>query len=129
MVVEGGWTSASVGGVVSSPATQARYIRRQAQLLDQARARFVFQLTFTDLDLSGMPPGSNLQFFASLGLVDVTIAPKNGAPRRCAGRRRAGTNAYAIFGARGAATLAMTNPASSMPISVSAIIVSTQRAG
>jgi hypothetical protein len=78
MVVEGGWTSASVGSVVSTPAKQARWIRRQVQLLDRARALFVFQLTFTDLDLTGvtLPPGSILPLFAALGLVDATLAPK-----------------------------------------------------
>ena len=78
MVVEGGWTSASVGGVVSSPLEQQRWIYRQMQLLDQANALFVFQLTFTDLDLSGvpLPPGSILPLFASLGLVDIHLNPK-----------------------------------------------------
>ena len=78
MVVEGGWTSASVGSVVSTPAKQARWIRRHIQLLDQAQALFVFQLTFTDLDLTGvtLPPGSILPLFAALGLVDATLVPK-----------------------------------------------------
>ena len=78
MVVEGGWTSASVGGVVSSPAKQARWMRRHVRLLDQAGAVFVFQLTFTDLDLTRipLPPGSILPLFAALGLVDATLAPK-----------------------------------------------------
>ena len=78
MVVEGGWTSASVGGVVSSPDEQARWIARQIQLLDEARALFVFQLTFTDLDLTGvpLPPGSILPLFAALGLVDANLAAK-----------------------------------------------------
>ena len=44
MVAEGGWTSASVGSVVSSPNLQARYITRQAQLLDSVKARAVVQL-------------------------------------------------------------------------------------
>ena len=34
MVMEGGWSSASVAGVASSPDLQARYIRRQMQLAD-----------------------------------------------------------------------------------------------
>jgi len=78
MVVEGGWTSASVGGVVSSTEKQQRWISRQAQLLDQAQALFVFQLTFTDLDLAANPPppGSILPLFAALGLVDVNLSPK-----------------------------------------------------
>ena len=78
LVVEGGWTSASVSTVVSSPEKQRRYLVRQAQLLDAADAIFVFQLTFTDLDLSTFPPPlpPNLGFFAYLGLVDANLNPK-----------------------------------------------------
>lgn len=78
LVVEGGWTSASVGGVTSSPESQARWIDRQVALLDGARAVAVFQLTFTDLDLSAipLPPGSILPLFAALGLVTDDLVPK-----------------------------------------------------
>lgn len=79
LVVEGGWTSASVGGVHSSPETQARYIRRQEQLLDAAKAVAVFQLTYADLDLTAFPPqppGSILPLFAQLGVVDTHLQPK-----------------------------------------------------
>ena len=78
MVTEGGWTSNSLGGLVSSPETQRRWIVRQAQLLDTARSIAVFQLTFTDLDLASyqQPPGSVLPLFAWLGLVDVNLMPK-----------------------------------------------------
>jgi hypothetical protein len=79
MVVEGGWTSATLGGgIVSSPEKQARYVRRQARMLDSAHAHAVFQLTFTDLDMTspGLPPGTNLSLFASLGLVDTHLRPK-----------------------------------------------------
>jgi hypothetical protein len=57
---------------------QARYLDRQAQLLDSARAIGLFQLTFTDLDLSGvtLPPGSILPLFAHLGIVDSALGPK-----------------------------------------------------
>ena len=77
-VTEGGWTSSSLGGTISSPETQKRYIVRQMELLDSARAVAVFQLTFTDLDLSGvaLPPGSILPLFAHLGLVDINLNPK-----------------------------------------------------
>ena len=76
MVVEGGWTSASAGTIVSSPEEQTRYIRRQARMLDSARAKAVFQLTFTDLDVQGgtFPPGALP--FAFLGLVDTELRPK-----------------------------------------------------
>jgi hypothetical protein len=78
MVTEGGWTSISFGSIVSSTQKQQRWIVRQMQLLDTAHAIAVFQLTFTDLDLSGitLPPGSILPVFAHLGLVDINLQPK-----------------------------------------------------
>ncbi|MEO6527435.1 MAG: hypothetical protein ABIP93_12470 [Gemmatimonadaceae bacterium] len=78
VVTEGGWTSASVTGVTSSPEMQARYIRRQMQLADAAKLLGVFQITFTDLDLASfnVPAGSILPLFAQLGLVDVTFRAK-----------------------------------------------------
>ena len=78
MVVEGGWTSASAGTIISSPEEQTRYMRRQARMLDSAHASAVFQLTFTDLDIPSLnlPPGSILPLFASLGLVDAELRPK-----------------------------------------------------
>ncbi|HSJ30795.1 MAG TPA: hypothetical protein VK933_05130 [Longimicrobiales bacterium] len=78
LVVEGGWSSASVAGVTSSPERQAAWIRRQMELADSAGAIAVTQITFTDLDLSTYPapPGSILPLFAHLGLVDTDFAPK-----------------------------------------------------
>lgn len=78
LVVEGGWPSVSVGSLVSSPALQARYIDRQTQLLDSAKATGLFQLTFYDLDLSANPPppGSILPLFAHLGLADSAMRAK-----------------------------------------------------
>ena len=78
VVLEGGWPSVAAGGVGSTPELQARYIRRQAEILDAAQAAAVFQITFTDLDLSASPPppGSVLPLFAHLGLVDSALAPK-----------------------------------------------------
>ena len=76
LVVEGGWPSDSAGAIASSPAKQARYLRRQAELLDRADALAVFQLTFTDLDPAYFPPGSILPLFATLGLVDANLTPK-----------------------------------------------------
>jgi hypothetical protein len=81
MVVEGGWPSASVRGVFSSsPEMQARYIARQSELLDAAKAIGVFQLSFTDLDLASFPKPlpAILPLFATLGLVDSDIRPKPG---------------------------------------------------
>jgi hypothetical protein len=77
MVTEGGWSSATIDSLVSSQAEQKRYITRQAQLLDKVHASAVFQLTFTDFDLSAFPsapPG--LVLFSHLGLVDDQLAPK-----------------------------------------------------
>jgi len=78
LVVEGGWPSVSVGSVVSSPAEEARYIHWQERLLDSARAKGVFQLTFYDLDLSNNPPppGSILPLFTHLGLADSALHAK-----------------------------------------------------
>ena len=78
MVVEGGWASVSAGTFTSTPQTQARYLSRQMQLLDSAHAIGVFQLEFADIALSSFnpPPGSILFLFATIGLVDTTLAPK-----------------------------------------------------
>jgi hypothetical protein len=81
MVVEGGWSSVTVtGGAVSSPAMQARYLRKQTQLLDAANGIGLFQLTFADLALSLIPPPppgtADVTIFAHLGLVDTLLVPK-----------------------------------------------------
>ena len=78
LVVEGGWPSVSVGAVTSSPIVQARYIARQAELLDASRAEGWFQLTFYDLDTTGLavPPGSALPLFTHLGLADSAMNAK-----------------------------------------------------
>jgi hypothetical protein len=78
LVVEGGWPSIAVGGVVSSPAEQARFIARQMELVERAGGRSLFQLTFYDLDVTGitLPPGSVLPLFTHLGLADSASNPK-----------------------------------------------------
>jgi hypothetical protein len=78
LVVEGGWTSGSAGTIQSSPATQARYLRRQERLLDSATAIAVFQLSYTDLDVSQYPAQqqASLGVFSQLGLVDTELRPK-----------------------------------------------------
>ncbi|HEU5262903.1 MAG TPA: hypothetical protein VFU41_15895 [Gemmatimonadales bacterium] len=78
LVVEGGWSSVSLDTLVSTPAEQARYIARQVELLDRVDARGVFQLTFYDLDLTGvfLPPGSILPLFTHVGLADSAFNPK-----------------------------------------------------
>jgi hypothetical protein len=79
MVVEGGWTSVSAGSVQSTPALQARYITRHAQLLDAVNARGLIQLLFADLDLASFPPPipANLPLFVNIGLTDSDF---NGKP-------------------------------------------------
>jgi hypothetical protein len=79
LVVEGGWTSAAVDSVQSSPTTQARYIRRHERMLDSAKAIAVFQLNYSDIDLAAyqpLPAGSLLPLFASIGLVNASLNPK-----------------------------------------------------
>jgi hypothetical protein len=83
MVTEGGWTSAPIplpngGSISGSPLLQQAYIDRQAVLLSAAKATAWFQLAFTDLDLSSLPPGisSNIDYFATIGLVDINLQSK-----------------------------------------------------
>jgi hypothetical protein len=83
-ISEGGWNSRTIPTGVngqfiqSSPAIQAAFIQRQGQLLSQAHATGLFQLTFTDLDLAGWPPAdaAGLSVFAFLGVVDSNFTPK-----------------------------------------------------
>ncbi|MRR49563.1 MAG: hypothetical protein EG825_01395 [Rhodocyclaceae bacterium] len=78
MVVEGGWTSASVAQLSSSPQMQARYLARLAQLADGMRARAVIQLLFADMDEESYPKPHppNLSWFTRIGLVDANFRPK-----------------------------------------------------
>jgi hypothetical protein len=94
-VVEGGWTSDPLPefGVASAPTTQARYIRRQAVLLERAQALAWFQITFTDLDLGALPPATAaaLRPFAFNGLVTAALAAKPALAEWDAIHRRART--------------------------------------
>ena len=78
MVVEGGWTSAAAGTVQSSPALQARYVTRHAQLLNAVGARGLIQLVFADIDLASLPPPipPNLPLFVNIGLTDSDFNAK-----------------------------------------------------
>jgi hypothetical protein len=78
LIVEGGWSSASVPGATSSPALQALWIKREMDLADRAGLAAITQISFTDLDMSSyrVPAGSILSVFAYLGLVDVDFHPK-----------------------------------------------------
>ncbi len=81
-VSEGGWASQTFmgpNGVINSSNTiQQNYLTRQSQLLDQAQAIALFQLTFTDINLSTVPSYVNptIKYFAYLGLVDGQLLPK-----------------------------------------------------
>jgi hypothetical protein len=78
VVVEGGWSSGSGAGFVSSPAEQARYFARQAQLLDRVQAKAWLQLTPTDIDVAEFPEAIRelVRPFASLGVLGPTLEPK-----------------------------------------------------
>lgn len=78
MVLEGGWTSTSVGSVTSSAEQQARYITRHADLLDAVGAKGWMQLQFADIDMASFPPPvpPNLPLFVSIGLTDSNFAAK-----------------------------------------------------
>src|SRR5215831_19993538 len=79
IVVEGGWTSAALGSMQSSTEMQARYVRRHEMILDSAKALAVFQLNYSDIDISSyplQPPGSSLAAFTSIGFVDVSLKAK-----------------------------------------------------
>lgn len=77
-VLEGGWSSVPVGPAPTSPAVQSAYVARHSRILNQAEAVGLFQITFTDLDVSAFPdpPGMALLPFAHLGIVDSALNPK-----------------------------------------------------
>lgn len=74
LMIEGGWPSVDVAGVPSDADEQARFIARNAALLDEARAIAWFQISFTDLDVAAFSPG--VAPFANLGLVTTALAAK-----------------------------------------------------
>lgn len=82
IVSEGGWTSASVAAVSSSPARQASYFARHAGLLDAVQAMGYFQLQFADIDIAAFPAPvpPNLPLFTSIGLVDADFRAKPALP-------------------------------------------------
>lgn len=77
-VIEGGWSSATVGSVESSPQEQRRYLERHAVLLDSIAATTVIQTLFADIDTTGHPAPlpDNLPLFTHLGLTDVDLNAK-----------------------------------------------------
>ena len=78
MVVEGGWTSEPVLNITSTPAVQAKYFRRQLELLARTSAIGWLQLAPTDLDLPFFPAELReaIRPFASLGVFDAQLRPK-----------------------------------------------------
>ncbi|MBZ0152818.1 MAG: hypothetical protein K8J09_14930 [Planctomycetes bacterium] len=78
LVSEGGWTSASVGSVTSTPQQQVRYLERQAELLDSVAATAWLHLLFADPDLATWPQPTppTLPLFTSIGFTDSSFAPK-----------------------------------------------------
>ncbi len=78
VVLEGGWPSVPVGAPASTPAMQGRYLSRQVRLLDAAGGAGLFQISFTDFDLSAFSPADSagLLLFAHIGLVDSVLHPK-----------------------------------------------------
>lgn len=82
-ITEGGWVSKNMDGpfgevIEGNEHHQQLYIQRQGELLDHAKATAVFQLLFTDLDVSSLPGHvePSIQYFAFLGLVDFDFQPK-----------------------------------------------------
>lgn len=77
-VSEGGWTSASVGTSVSSPALQTRYVDVQERLLDSIDAIAWLHLLFADPDLATWPQPipPTLPLFTSIGLCTSSFAAK-----------------------------------------------------
>ncbi len=78
-VTESGWASQSVTtpdrSFVSSPELQKAYVQHHTYLLNEVKAKAVFQLAFTDIDITGIPHDvpDNIGYFLSLGMVDVNF--------------------------------------------------------
>jgi hypothetical protein len=78
MIVEGGWSSAGAEPIRATPALQARWLARQAQLADSVGADALIQLLFADLDLDSFPGPrpANLPLFIHVGLTDADFHGK-----------------------------------------------------
>ena len=78
-VSEGGWSSRNVTTTYNTNTQkQSDYIQQQNVLLNNIHANAVFQLTFTDIDITNMPSGTpaNLSLFSYIGLIDSALQPK-----------------------------------------------------
>lgn len=80
LMVEGGWSSCTVAWGNGSPARQADFLQRYAELLDGVHAQAWVMLTFTDLDIDalGLPPdrARTLANFACMGVLDAQLRRK-----------------------------------------------------
>jgi hypothetical protein len=80
LMVEGGWSSASVPWADGSPEKQVEFIKRYEQLLDGVKAVAWVMLTFTDLDVDtfGLTPerALGLSNFAHMGILDAQLHRK-----------------------------------------------------
>ena len=77
-VAEGGWSSVDVGGGNGSEEAQARFVGKQAALLDGIGAIAWLHLLFADPDLRSWPQPipSNLPLFTSIGYAHSDFAGK-----------------------------------------------------
>ncbi len=80
LMVEGGWSSATVPWATGTPQQQVDFLKRYETLLDGIDARAWVMLTFTDLDIDalGLPPdrAQGLSNFAHMGLLDSNLNRK-----------------------------------------------------
>ncbi len=77
-VSEGGWSSVTVDKYTGTLQKQYDYFSRHNEILADAKAIALFQLTFTDIDIASLPSTtpSNLNLFAHLGLIDIDFNSK-----------------------------------------------------
>lgn len=81
-VSEGGWASGSINSpsinFSSSPEIQKQYFEKHHELLQSINASALFQLPFTDIDITAVPPPvpASLVYFTTLGMLDVNMKPK-----------------------------------------------------
>jgi hypothetical protein len=77
-VSEGGWSTVTTTTFAGSPQKQTDYVRLHSKLLNSVKALAYFQLVFTDIDMTSMPPDipENLSTFANIGFLDIDLKPK-----------------------------------------------------
>lgn len=82
-VAEGGWATTSFKApngfnVNGNETIQQQYFRQHHIILNQAKAIAWFQLVFTDIDVSALPPqvDPSIVNFSTLGLLNKSLQPK-----------------------------------------------------